>query len=245
MRAYNLWREPYANLHEPGVAPLCCTVPDEGDWNALRADIEAARAIADVIVCSFHWGDFRRRYDLTDHELRTARHSIDCGADVVVGHHHHVLRGMEWYKGRPIFYGLGHFVFDVRVSWSEEEYKTKVAESGTVGYSDHDFAPGYREGWPLLPMHPDARLTVLAWVSVDSQCISEFGFVPCRLQPDGTVMPVDPREAEGNEVVRYLEKCNTTQRLNGQVVLDRSKQLAGMHTCVVLPGPAETTSRSD
>ena len=44
--------------------------------------------------------------------VRAAHAAIDAGADLVVGHHPHVLQGFEWYKGRLIAYSLGNFVFD-------------------------------------------------------------------------------------------------------------------------------------
>ena len=50
---------------------------------------------------------------MTDYEFVLARSAIDFGADVVLGHHHHFLRGIELYRSKPIFYGLGHFVFDL------------------------------------------------------------------------------------------------------------------------------------
>src|SRR5207244_1166869 len=117
MRAYNAWREQFPTYYYPGIAPVITTVPDQGDLARLDEDIQCARERADVVVASFHWGDYSCPFRLTDHETRTARHCIDHGAHMVVGHHHHALRGMEWYQGRPILYGLGHFVFDFRLKW--------------------------------------------------------------------------------------------------------------------------------
>src|SRR5262249_3347028 len=43
---------------------------------------------------------------------KIARAAIDAGADIVIGHHPHVLQGLEWYKGKLIAYSMGNFVFD-------------------------------------------------------------------------------------------------------------------------------------
>ncbi|NLO04718.1 MAG: hypothetical protein GX131_02695 [candidate division WS1 bacterium] len=73
-------------------------------------DIRAARKVADFVVPCFHWGIENR--DSPDAlPRRLARHAIDSGAAMVIGHHPHVLQGVEIYRGAPICYSLGNFVF--------------------------------------------------------------------------------------------------------------------------------------
>jgi poly-gamma-glutamate synthesis protein (capsule biosynthesis protein) len=176
------------------------------------------------LVCtSFHWGDFLRPYHLTDHETRTARWCIEQGADIVIGHHHHALRGMEWYRGKPILYGLGHFVFDLKLEISEE-FKTRFA---MLNENPDNYAVFPREGWPLLPLHPDTRMTMLAYARADAGGVSELGFVPCRLRPDGRVVAVDPASAEGREVVAYVERGITSQKLDARITSDGAPEIAG------------------
>jgi poly-gamma-glutamate synthesis protein (capsule biosynthesis protein) len=87
----------------------------------LASLVEAVRALragerADAIVVSYHGGEeyldtpLQRQRDL----LRAA---IDAGADAVVGHHPHVVQGVEWRRGRPIFYSLGNYL--MRMTSSE------------------------------------------------------------------------------------------------------------------------------
>ncbi len=211
LRAYNHFHEAYSNYHIPGTPGRVETLPDATDMANLQADIAAARRQADVVVTSFHWGNFLVPFHLTDHEKRTARFCIEQGADLVVGHHHHMLRGMEWVDGRPVLYGLGHFVFDLRLKLSDELAAT-LARLPADSY-----ALGPREGWPLMPMHPDARMTLMAWVATEGRRSTAMGFVPCRLRPDGRAQPVSPDSEEGREVVAYLQKCQTTQGLNGRI----------------------------
>src|SRR5205085_8952560 len=42
-----------------------------------------------------------------------------------------------------------------------------------------------RAGWPLLPLHPDTRMTMLGWTKIEGGAVKDVGFVPCVLQPDG------------------------------------------------------------
>ena len=230
IRAYNHYHDRNLNYQAPGIPPLIETIPDQTDMANLREDIGKAREQADLVVTSFHWGDFMRPFHLTDHETRTARFCVDEGADIVVGHHHHILRGIEWYAGRPIFYGLDHFVFDVRIEMSAE-----LAERVGGDGEDPDFygiAP--RKGWPLLPLHAESRMTALAWATVTDGAIADVGFLPCRLNPEGQVFPVDPGSPEGKEV-DYVWKGCTTQGLNARFETEGAIDLGGHPTVRVVP----------
>ena len=84
---------------------------------ALKADIKAARkAGADVVVVFPHWG-VEYRAAPSPSQRRMGQAAIDAGADLVIGNHPHWAEGMEVYKGKPIWYALGNFVFDQ--TWSE------------------------------------------------------------------------------------------------------------------------------
>jgi poly-gamma-glutamate synthesis protein (capsule biosynthesis protein) len=238
LRAYNHFHE-LPEYFAPGYLPRIETIPDPGDHQNLLEDIEALKNSVDLVVMSFHWGDHLRPFVLTDHERRTARLCIDHGADLVIGHHHHALRGVEWYQGKPIFYGLGHFVFDFRLI---KEMKAHLEEFDPGTYEQFDpesYAVGPREGWPLLPLHRDTRMTMLGWAQVDGGSIKEVGFVPCRLRPDGHVVAVSPLGTEGLEVIEYLNQCNQSQKLNGTIVSDGAPMLGGHPSLRVVPVDSE------
>ena len=76
------------------------------------ADIRAARrAGADVIIPFMHWG-WEREPEPSERQRQLARLMIDAGADAVVGGHPHVTQGADTYRGKPIIWSLGNFVFD-------------------------------------------------------------------------------------------------------------------------------------
>ncbi len=85
--------------------------------SVVRADIKKARAAgADVVIVYPHWGtEYTPKPFAAQQKL--ARAIIDAGADMVIGNHAHWVGAMEVYKGRPIWYALGNFVFDQ--DWSE------------------------------------------------------------------------------------------------------------------------------
>ena len=76
-------------------------------------DLEKVKESADFIVVSFHWGIEYRDFP-TEYQKSLAHMAIDCGADIVVGHHPHTFQGIEIYRGKLIAYSLGNFVFDQR-----------------------------------------------------------------------------------------------------------------------------------
>lgn len=77
----------------------------------LEKDIETARLYSDILVVSFHFGE---EYQKEPSEIQKllSRVAIDAGADLVIGHHSHVVQLIEQYKDGWIAYGLGNFIFD-------------------------------------------------------------------------------------------------------------------------------------
>jgi poly-gamma-glutamate capsule biosynthesis protein CapA/YwtB (metallophosphatase superfamily) len=92
----------YASAGRPGTAP--------GYKEYVKTDIQKVRPLADLVVVSFHWGAELMTSAKT-YQQDLGRRSIDWGADLVLGHHPHILQELEVYRGRLIAYSLGNFVF--------------------------------------------------------------------------------------------------------------------------------------
>ncbi len=111
--AYNefydyFWSYSYRRTFEatediPGTAPM--------KDDLIKEDIKRLRDLCDVIAVSLHWGieDSNR---VTLEQRKLGRKIIDWGGDIILGHHPHVLQGIEYYNGKPIVYSLGNFIFD-------------------------------------------------------------------------------------------------------------------------------------
>ena len=76
----------------------------------LAADIAGLKGKVDRIVATFHWGVPYVR-EPSEADRAKARFAVDCGADIVIGHHPHVVQPFEIHRGRPIFYSVGNFTF--------------------------------------------------------------------------------------------------------------------------------------
>jgi len=97
----------------------------EGLAEGILADVRAARRGCGVLIVSLHWGDeFIQKP--APAEIRLARAIIDAGADAIIGHHPHVLRGVERYGRGWIVYSLGNFVCDML--WDEPLRETAICE---------------------------------------------------------------------------------------------------------------------
>jgi poly-gamma-glutamate capsule biosynthesis protein CapA/YwtB (metallophosphatase superfamily) len=77
----------------------------------LEEIIKKAKETVDVLIVSFHFGEeYKTIHNQRQENL--AHKSIDAGADLIIGHHPHVIQDIEIYKDKPIVYSLGNFIFD-------------------------------------------------------------------------------------------------------------------------------------
>lgn len=94
--------------NRPGVPPEIRTWADPQYLAQYREDVAALKRRADIVVVSHHWGLFE---DVLDYMTEIAHAAIDTGADIVIGHGPHFALPVGFYRGAPIFYGLGSFSF--------------------------------------------------------------------------------------------------------------------------------------
>lgn len=105
------------------------------DLEKISDEVAEVKTNDTFIVASVHFGN---EYSATSSawQRKAAHVLVDHGADVVIGHHPHVVEEMEIYNGKPIFYSLGNFVFD---QYFSEETQTGLAvraeiQNGAVSY---------------------------------------------------------------------------------------------------------------
>jgi poly-gamma-glutamate synthesis protein (capsule biosynthesis protein) len=107
----------YAKRGSSGTAP--------GYARFVSKDVMAARARADIVIVAFHWGG-ERLITPKHYQVELAHLAVESGAQLVIGHHPHVVQGIEEYKGGLIFYSLGNFVFGFYSSPNTEGVVAKV-----------------------------------------------------------------------------------------------------------------------
>jgi len=92
----------FGSTSKNGAAPL--------DLILIKKDIEEQKKKSDFIIVNLHWGDEEISYPKPS-DIEKARQIIDMGADLIIGHHAHVIQSKETYNGKKIFYGIGNFLF--------------------------------------------------------------------------------------------------------------------------------------
>ena len=91
----------------------------------IKKSVELAKLNADIVIASFHFGDEYKK-EPNENQKRLARLAVDAGADLVVGHHPHIIQEVELYKNSYIAYSLGNFIFDQ--SFSKETMRGILLE---------------------------------------------------------------------------------------------------------------------
>ncbi|MCK5320439.1 AmmeMemoRadiSam system protein B [Candidatus Parcubacteria bacterium] len=90
------------------------------DESAVEKIISDLASTTDLVAVNIHWGvEYQHYFNKTQQNI--AYKIIDAGADIIIGHHPHVVQGIEIYKNKPIFYSLGNFVFDQYFSTDTQE----------------------------------------------------------------------------------------------------------------------------
>ena len=179
-------------------APL--TSPDESSLAEMAEGIRSARKAAARVVVSLHKGIVHTPATLAPYERAVAHAAIDAGADVVVGHHAHILRGIEIYRGKPIFHGLGNGCVVTR-ALSPDTDDAARADWARRRREMFGFTPD--PAYYLAPFHPEAIHSMLGRVRIREDGTLATGFVPVRVDPPGR--PRTCTEAEAEVVVRYVE----------------------------------------
>lgn len=95
-----------ALIAESDTEPTLCMASVKG----IKRDVSAALPLVDILIVSLHSGT-ERAPGPNPEQIAFAQAAIDAGADMVIGHHPHVRQPLVIYKGKPIAYSLGNFVF--------------------------------------------------------------------------------------------------------------------------------------
>ena len=106
----------------------------------LKAVINA-KEVVDILIVNLHWGIEFLKYPSSS-QILIAREIVDCGADIILGHHPHRLQGSEIYNGRSILYSMGNFIFDglkgkEHIGWPKMSnhsglYELRIAHDGST-----------------------------------------------------------------------------------------------------------------
>lgn len=138
-------------------------------------DVQKLRKKADYVVVNFHWGVERAEHP-EDWQVTLAHRVIDAGADLIIGHHPHILQGVERYRGKYIAYSLGNFVFGGN---TQHTYNTAVLKVTVTGEGPVvELVPVSVKMWRPSPSGDQEREDVLQMVRNRSSLFEETLSLP-------------------------------------------------------------------
>lgn len=155
----------YAGKNQPGVAFL--------DIKETKRDIKNCKQETDIVILIIHWGVEEYKYPSPD-QSRLAREFVEAGADLIIGHHPHVLQGIEKVSNGLVCYSLGNFIFD-EFLWSF------INKDGL-----------HQEN--VFKLSPDNRKSGILKVYFNDTDIESYEIMPTLIQSNGTVQIDDTME---------------------------------------------------
>lgn len=203
-----------------GPKPGTRTEPDQRDVDEIARVVKSASALADIVIVSLHCHESGANRSVpADFIPVFARAVIDAGADVFVGHGPHVLRGIEIYNGKPIFYSLSNFIFqnETLLRMPDDSYE-QYALSDDAQPSDYLDAryDKDRRSFPADREYWDSVAVVTKW---DAGKFVEAELHPITL---GYQTPRSergrPKLASGADAARILEMVTARSKAFGATV---------------------------
>ena len=174
------------------------TAPDEDDLQMIVDDIKALKQRVDVVVVAFHWGVIWVPRVIADYQVQVAHACIDAGADLILGHHAHIPKAIEVYKGKVCFYSLSNFCMTKPFpseTWAEPPWVAGALRNHT----DQD--PDY----PLLPYGKDAKRTLLAKAILGKDGVKRVSFLPMQIDKQYRPEVLHQGDPRFTEAVRYMD----------------------------------------
>ena len=184
---------------QPGTPAKSMTWPLQRDLDALVQDIKRVRSEVDIVAVSLHWGVHQIRGLIADYQPVVAHAAIDAGADIIIGHHPHILKGIEVYRGKVILYSIGDFSRDFNMDRASDLEWTHECEEVYKIYGTA-FAGGHGA--------ISNRFSMVADIQFAAGKIERVSYRPVMIEVEGgqrqpTLVPVaSPR---GEEIVQYVK----------------------------------------
>jgi poly-gamma-glutamate synthesis protein (capsule biosynthesis protein) len=198
MRAYTLYHQ---TDYQPGTPPRIRTFPYKEDLAAMCETIRKVKEQVDILVVSCHWGLHFLHATIADYEKEVGHAAIDAGADVIIGSHPHILKGIEVYNGKPIFYSMGNFAFDLPAFILDEWVKT--APNLLEFFRSEKWAYGDPE-WPAYTFAPESRNSMMARFTFEDGKLARAAYVPVEIKGNAQPFPVRKNSPEFDKAVTHM-----------------------------------------
>jgi poly-gamma-glutamate capsule biosynthesis protein CapA/YwtB (metallophosphatase superfamily) len=211
LRAHTVYEQ--VEHDQPGTPCRIHTFPHREDLAGMIEDIRKAKDTADLVVVSLHWGIHFVPALIADYQKDVARAAIDAGADLILGHHAHILKGAEIYKGKTIFYSLCNFALDLAPTEKMLASKRhqELVELNEAWQPDPEY--------PTYYLPPDSRMTMIVKFQASGGRLDRVSFLPVMVNKQSQPEVVAAGTEEFGRVVAYMEQITRSEGLNGSFVV--------------------------
>lgn len=192
----------------PGTPPRTVTKADPADLAAMVDDIKKLRSQVDVLVVSQHWGVHYVPALISMDQYEIGHAAIDAGADIIIGHHAHILKGIEIYKGKPIFFSMGTFMMD---------HPHSMMSGSVLGHLRETFQWDPDPEYPNFAFPRDAKKSIIVKCTIADKKIQRVAFLPAWINKEGQPEPLPASDPRSDEVKDYIEWTIKDQWLNGKL----------------------------
>ncbi|MBS2535711.1 CapA family protein [Catenulispora sp. NF23] len=218
------WTEHETVDRQAATPKLIRSGADPAELARMVEDIKALKQTCHAVVVSFHWGVHFAPRVIPDYCYEMGRAAVDAGADLVLGTHPHILKGVETYRGKVIFYSTGNFALELGPSHSADENAALALKKLHKLYGVRP-DPGY----PTYPMHPESKASIIVKASISRGGIERVGYIPVHINRHAEPEIVGQLDPRGQQVFDYLRSVTESEQLTcvfrwygDEVVIDTS-----------------------
>jgi hypothetical protein len=159
-------------------------------------DIKKAKEQADLVVMTDHWGIHNVPVMIPDYGYEVGHAAIDAGADLVLGTHPHILKGMEVYKGKVIVHSLANFCMERRAAEGEDDQRILTLKS---------FSEIRNKIYG--PLHPDQAKSLILKCVIHDRRIVRVSYVPVQLDMGmADPEPLQSSDPRAGAIYAYMEE---------------------------------------
>jgi hypothetical protein len=182
--------------YQPGTPPRIVTIPHKDDIGDMVRDIKELKAQVDVVVIGMHWGLHIMPRLIPMYCFDIGHAAIDAGADLILGTHTHILKGIEVYKGKAIFFSTANFALELGPHMRDHEHIKDL----------NDY---YR-----IVDETERRNTLIAKAIIEDGEVRRVSYIPCYVNENAAPEMVARSDPRGQGVYNYVEDVSRSEGLS-------------------------------
>jgi poly-gamma-glutamate capsule biosynthesis protein CapA/YwtB (metallophosphatase superfamily) len=183
--------------YQAGVPPRVVTVPYEDDLAGMVSDIAAAKASADTVIVSLHWGIHFVPRMIADYQLTAAKAAFAAGADLILGHHAHTPKAIGVHDGKTCFYSLSNFIMS-----------STAKNAASAAAFEKKYGVKLDSNYPHLAYGEDAKRSLIAKAVIAKAGVQKTSFLPVLIDKQLRPEVLKHGDARFNDAVRFMDSVS-------------------------------------